>query len=161
MSRIRWRDTMAVDRGIIDEDHQHLIDIINRFGAHSSHANPDLNAAVDILNALKFYTETHFGREERLQRLVDYPESQLQHDEHDQLLKTLDGIIARTRVVQGVDTAAIMQDIGALLRRWLLDHIIKLDLRMKPYAEQIRLHARELPQLRTVGRASSVPPVAA
>jgi hemerythrin-like metal-binding protein len=147
---------MAVDRGMIDEDHQHLIDIINRFGAHMTRGSADLGGAVDVLNALKFYTETHFAREERLQRLVGYPESQLQHDEHRRLLATLDEIIARTRSTASPDAAQVMRDMNALLRGWLLNHIIKLDLRMKPYAEQMRRHAKGLSELRAVKVDSSV-----
>jgi hemerythrin len=76
MDRIRRRATMAIGRGLIDEDHRHLIDIINRFGSHASRGRPDLASAIDVLNALKFYADTHFEREEELHRLVDYPEHQ-------------------------------------------------------------------------------------
>jgi hemerythrin len=158
---IRWRESMAVDEGIIDKDHQHLIDIINRFGAQVIREGADLGAAVDTLKALKFYTETHFDREESLQRLVSYPESQLQHDEHRRLLVTLEELTERTRTATGPDAADVVRDIGTMLIRWLLDHVIKLDLRMKPYAGLIRYHARDLPELRSVRIDSFVSSAAA
>jgi hypothetical protein len=47
-----------------------------------------------------------------------------------------------------------------LLRRWLLDHIIKLDLRMKPYADAMRLRARGLPALGSISPAPTAAPAA-
>ena len=150
MGRIRWREEMSVDRGLIDADHRHLIDIINRFSSHMAHGRPDVAGAVDILHALKFYTETHFAREERLQRLVRYPECLVQRADHRRLLSTLDGIMAKAAALDEATAPAVMQELGALLRRWLLVHIIQLDLRMKPYAERMRRHALGLPDLNTI-----------
>src|SRR6266545_3261240 len=74
MLPIRWRREMSVDNGIIDDDHRHLIDIINSFSYHRARGRADLPHAMDCLNALKFYANTHFAREERLQLMVGYPE---------------------------------------------------------------------------------------
>jgi hemerythrin len=156
---IQWRDAMSVDHGVIDDDHRHLIDIINRFTDHVVDSPDALAEAVDVRNALKFYTETHFTREERLQALAGYPESRLQHDDHRRLLATLDEIIVATR--SGADPARITEDLGRLLKHWLLDHIIKLDLRMKPYAPLMKRHTTGLPPLREASPvAMSAPPSA-
>jgi hemerythrin-like metal-binding protein len=160
MGRIQWRDTMSVDRGVIDEDHQHLIDIINRFGSYTARGEPDVAGALGILNALKFYAENHFAREERLQRLVGYPEHRLQHDEHQRLMATLDEIIARAVSAPGPGPSDVPGQLGLLLRRWLLDHVIKLDLRMKPYAELIRRQSQGLPGLGAISRGPAAPPAA-
>ena len=150
MNGIRWRAAMAIDQGLIDDDHRHLIDIINRFGNYVSRGTVGLADAVDVLHALEFYAEAHFEREERLQRLIDYPESQLHHDEHQRLMQTLAEIIAKTRSVAEADTVEVVPELIRLLRAWLLDHVIKLDLHMKPYAGLMKTHARGLPGLREV-----------
>jgi hemerythrin len=147
MGRIQWREAMSVDRGIIDADHRHLIDIINRFTADVSHGDPDGAGAVGILSALVFYAETHFAREERLQVLIGYPGHRAQHDEHRHLMAALHELIGRTASPPGADPSQVPRDLGRLLRRWLLDHIIKMDLGMAPYAEQIRRQSRGLPDL--------------
>ena len=151
MSRIRWRDAMVVDRGLIDEDHRHLIDIINRFGDEGSRGRGGLAVAVDVLHALQFYAETHFEREEQLQRLVNYPEQALHHDEHRRLTATLDDMIAKAGSITD-DGASVVQEVSALLSHWLLDHVIKMDLRMKPYGALMSQHASGLPELRAVAR---------
>jgi hemerythrin-like metal-binding protein len=144
---------MAVDGGLIDDDHRHLIDIINSFSYHRARGRGALAQAVDCLNALKFYAETHFTREERLQRLVNYPEHGRQQDEHRELMAALDGMIWRAqRTLSEADAADIVEELGTLLRRWLLNHIIKLDLRMKPYAAAMNRHAADLLPLSAVRR---------
>jgi hemerythrin len=40
--------------------------------------------------------------------------------------------------------AAFHAEMAAFLHHWLIDHIIKSDLRMKPYAANIELHAGKL-----------------
>ena len=31
MEPIKWRDKLSIDNGVIDDDHRHLIEIINKF----------------------------------------------------------------------------------------------------------------------------------
>ena len=155
MKGIRWRSSMAVDHGVIDHDHRHLIDIVNRFGEHVSLGTAGLPVAVDVLHALQFYAGTHFVREEGLQRLIDYPEAGSHHDEHQRLLATLGEIIAKTRSVTEADTATVVPELTNLLRSWLLDHILRRDLPMKPYAELMNRHATGFPELRQVVRQVS------
>jgi hemerythrin len=150
MTGIRWRSAMAIDHGLIDEDHRHLIDIINRFGQHLSRGTAGIGDALDVLHALDFYAETHFAREEHLQRLVEYPEAEMQHQEHQELIRTLGDIMTMTRSVADAETAEVVPELSRLLRHWLLDHVIKRDLRMKPYATLMNRHASGFPALSDV-----------
>jgi hemerythrin-like metal-binding protein len=152
MGHIRWRESMAIDRGLIDDDHRHLIEIVNRFEDHLLRGQGDVAVAIDILHALKFYADTHFAREERLQRLIDYPEVRLHREDHRRLAATLDQMIAKTGSLAQARSADVVQELRTLLRHWLLDHIIKLDLRMKPHAHLMRGHAAGLPVLKEVAR---------
>jgi hemerythrin len=153
MHPIRWRPAMAVDSGIIDDDHRHLIDIINSFSYHRARGRPALPQAIDCLNSLKFYAETHFAREERLQCLVNYPDHRHQHDQHRELMTALHAMIWRAeRTLTESDASGIVEDLGTLLRRWLLNHIIGSDLRMKPYAKAMNRYAADLPPLSSVHR---------
>jgi hemerythrin len=150
---IHWRRGMSVDGGLIDADHRHLIDIINAFSQHRAAGRSALPHAVDCLSSLKFYAESHFAREERLQRLVGYPEHPRHQDEHRQLMAELDGIIAAAdRALTGEAALALVEHLAALLRRWLLNHTLAADLRMKPYAAAMNRHAAELPPLHSLQR---------
>jgi hemerythrin len=147
---ILWRAAMSVDGGLIDADHRHLIDLINSFTSHRARDREALPHAIDTLNALKFYAETHFAREEALQRMVGYPEHERHETEHRELRAALDGMIARAE--RAPMTASVVEDLGPLLRRWLLGHTLGEDLKLKPYAKAMQRHAAALPPLRAVPR---------
>jgi hemerythrin len=152
---ILWRPGMMVDGGIIDADHRHLIDIVNSFAHHRAQGRAVLTHAEDCLNSLKFYATTHFAREERLQVLVGYPERQQQRSEHDKLATAVDDMIWRVqRTLNDQDAVALADELALLLRRWLLNHILAHDLRMRPYAAAMRSHAGDLKPLRSVPRTS-------
>jgi len=89
---IQWREKMTIDDGVIDQDHKHLIDIINRF-EKTAQDGLTLNEGLEILFALKFYASTHFKREEQLQRLIDFPFFEAHKREHEELIEKLTEII--------------------------------------------------------------------
>jgi hemerythrin len=143
---IQWRPEMKIDGAMIDDDHRHLIDIINRM-ERLAPGSPDPAELMDIVYALKLYAGTHFQREERLQRLVGYPEASGHHVEHADLLARLDPIIGRAQGARS-DPAGTHREVGQLLRAWLLQHIIKSDFKMRPYAEELRRHEADQVALR-------------
>jgi hemerythrin len=150
MGRVRWRPSMAIDGGLIDEDHRHLIDIVNRYDDALARGGSGLADAADILQALKFYADTHLEREEWLQRLVGFPGRQAHHDGHRELMARLDGIMIRTVSATASSSAEVVRDLRQLLRGWLLQHILTEDLPMKRYGPLMQRHAARLPDLKTV-----------
>ena len=156
MNRIRWSPAMAIDQGLIDDDHRHLIDIINRFGRYLEQGRSGVNDALDVLTALEFYAGTHFEREERLQRLVRYPESPAHGAEHARLRRELTAMIVRASSAPEEADAELMTGVGKLLRAWLLGHVIQHDLRMKPYVPRMRRHAARLPELRGLSPVGTI-----
>ena len=82
---------------------------------------------------------------------MNFPEHREQEAEHRDLTVTLDKIIWRAeRSVTDGDGAAIVEELANLLRRWVLNHIIGHDLKMKPYAAALRRYERDLPTLKSV-----------
>jgi hemerythrin-like metal-binding protein len=150
---IRWRTGMSVDGGVIDDDHRHLIDIVNSFSVHRAQGPAALPQALKCLDALQFYAQTHFEREERLQRQVAYPERRMHRAEHEELSDTLVAISWRAqRTLTADDASGVVADLATLLRRWLLNHIIVGDLGMKPYAAALKSYGLGLPPLQSIKR---------
>jgi hemerythrin len=167
---IQWREEMTIDHGPIDQDHRTLIAIINEFcdTAATVAALPRLRATLDKLH---HYTEVHFQREEALQARAQYPYLDAHHHEHLDLIRQLarireqlaqltaptedstDGPRAETptgsseQKKRATDVAAIHANVVAFVHDWLIDHIIKSDLRMKPYAAKMAHHARQMAPL--------------
>lgn len=159
--QIQWRKEMAIDGGLIDGDHKHLISIMNEFCA-ASPTEDSRDRLLGILDRLNVYTTIHFRREEQLQRAVHYPYIDAHHHEHGDLLRELysihQGLTAPVAAPTAEDAgagdteltpmaAAPMADartvveahrtVAEFLHHWLVDHIIKSDLRMKPFAKRM------------------------
>ena len=135
---ITWRDKMSINNGgVIDQDHKHLIEIINRFGEIAADGL-DKEEAAEILYALKFYTQTHFGREEQLQNLVLFPYADARHHEHVNLIKTLDTAIQHFKESDGEQQERLHVEIQEMLHDWLINHILFNDLKMQMYVDAMK-----------------------
>lgn len=133
---IQWRKQMTVGNLIIDLDHRYLIALINQVEYAMRH--PEEKDILDnAVGQLKAYAREHFDREERIQLHISY---QHYHDHkflHQQLLERLDAIAERIDAhhERGELTEA-GEEIAGLLRDWLLNHVLKEDMKMKCDLEQ-------------------------
>ena len=124
---LEWREQLSVGNDVIDSDHKHLIEIINQversFGAKN---RSELMLALD---SLSHYSEVHFDREEKIASAVGYiPVPQL-HKSHGALLIKLD------KIKQGIGeewTESSAEQLIVFLRSWLVDHLLKEDMLLKP-----------------------------
>ena len=163
MEKIVWREQMSVDGGLIDEDHMMLIDLINEFRALSGNfsdcrkgnngpvefnkclqsfkpvCGSALNChaeACQILQALSFYTLSHFKREEELQRQVKYP---VHADAHGALAGRLEEMIEELQAAnKGDEFSDCVRKLGQMLANWIIDHILLEDLKMKPLVPNMK-----------------------
>lgn len=165
---IQWRDDMAIDQGVIDQDHRALIAIINEFCEAKVDRN-ELPRLERIIAKLEHYAAAHFGREEALQRVVQYAYVDAHHHEHVDLIRQLGTIRGDLLGLHGEGRPpppeasapsslsaaeptpeAIVRahaEVAEFLHHWLVDHIIKSDLRMKPYTAKMATHAQALSPL--------------
>ena len=145
---IVWREAMSVDGGLIDNDHRSLIGIINEFGTVA----PGLTARQQLeslLIKLENYTRRHFRREEELQRSINFAHSEAHHQQHLDLIDRLAKIRSCLAASQQADLAAVHKQTTRLLHHWLVEHIIKSDLQMKPLAHQFK--TKDMINLQTMG----------
>ena len=142
MATIAWTDNISVDSGIIDADHKHLIMISNRFLEVSNAATQE--ELCEIISDLEHYAAAHFRREEELQARIEYLAIKSQKAEHEELMQTLAHIGERLSQAGPGDIAASCKEINGLIRHWLIDHILKSDIGMKPYRSVIAAHAGAL-----------------
>lgn len=122
-----------VDGGLIDADHRSLIDIINEFESipPSPATIGDLHG---VLRKLDDYTKRHFQREEELQRAVFFPTCQEHHQMHLKMITSLDHIRSEIESAATRDLDALHAKIVQFLRSWLIGHILKSDVEMRPFA---------------------------
>ena len=129
-----WREQLSVKNDVIDNDHRHLIDIINQI--EFSLAAKDRVGLATGLDALFRYSQEHFVREERIAHAAGY--EQLPHlgHAHAVLLKELAQVIREVAEMGAEWSSDTTGHLLNLLRSWLIDHVIKEDLLMKPVLQK-------------------------
>lgn len=159
---IKWRAELSVDQGIIDADHRYVIATINRFRERVGSFKTS-DDALETLKDVRFYVEKHFTREETLLRMSRYPYLHALQQQHSYLIKTLDNVIAEIKPATGfgqkwqtkrggndINTAG--EQLGQFIGDWFIDHVIKTDVRMKPYVAKMKDHAAKMEKLETYRR---------
>jgi hemerythrin len=135
---ITWREAMSVGEAVIDDDHRHLVDLINNFEIAVSGVINHKRIARVLLGLVE-YTGEHFAREEDLQLKIRYPFHESHRRSHRDVLKKLSEFVeVYTATPDGPKRDRMVVDLGVFLKEWLVDHIIQSDLRMKPYVQAWR-----------------------
>lgn len=124
---LEWREQLSVGNDVIDSDHKRLIEIINQ--VERSFGAKDRSKLMLALDSLSQYSEVHFDREEKIASAVGYIPVPHLHQSHGALLIKLD------KIKQGIGeewSESTADQLIAFLRSWLVDHLLKEDMLLKP-----------------------------
>jgi len=144
---IEWRQSMCVGEATIDEDHKHLVDLINDF-EKAIVGKIDHRRLAKVLLGLIDYTGEHFTREEELQLKVRYPYYDSHRKQHRDVLKKLQQVIQEYIDADEHNQDRMIRDMTNFLKEWLVDHIIVSDLRMRPYVAKMAESEKAAARLR-------------
>jgi hemerythrin len=122
MAFIDWNEDYVVDRGPIDEQHRHLVEIVNKLEEANRRAKGS-RIMGEIINDLMGYTQEHFSFEEQLMEEVGYPDLKKHQSQHRQLIQKLEKFQFDFSS-QGKRITGEMKD---FLKYWLTSHILKED----------------------------------
>lgn len=125
-----WREQLSVGNDVIDSDHKYLIEIINR--VERSLDSKDRNELSAALDGLSQYSQKHFAQEEKIARAVGYTQVPHLSQSHEALVKQLDQVKQEIGEMGDEWSSEVIEHFTKLLRSWLIDHVIKEDLLMKP-----------------------------
>ncbi len=118
----KWSPDYSVNIKTIDEQHQELVNILNRLFNAVSKREGD-RAIAGILDALLSYTQTHFTLEERLMEQANYPEYEAHKLEHRKLIEQLDQLCKKHLL----EEKHIYFEMMSFLKSWLKEHIQGVD----------------------------------
>lgn len=118
MSIVNWDDAYSVDIQEIDEQHKHLIDIMNELymAMASTSSRTHIGA---ILDKLMDYTKVHFAVEETLMRLFNYEGYQEHKAVHDHIVNRV--MDFQRKFHAGNDRVGM--ELLMFLKEWLFHHI--------------------------------------
>jgi hemerythrin len=125
---LEWREQLSVGNDLIDEDHKHLIGLINR--AEQDVQSQNMQGVTGVLADLANYAKIHFAREELIAAAAGFPDVDRMHTSHDSLVAHFQQV---RQELGETFTQAAGEHFIAFLRDWLISHVIKEDLRMKPF----------------------------
>lgn len=130
MALIEWKDRMSVGVDALDNDHRKLIALLNQLHDLMRGVRTDVTAH-QIVHELVKYTEYHFDCEERLMRLVRYPD----YEEHVRIHRDLKRrIIAfEQKFLSHPASEALVLPLFDFLSDWLMRHILREDMKLRPY----------------------------
>ena len=131
MEFITWQDSMSVGIPVIDQDHKIIMRLIN-FSHRQLIEHHEEKVLSSALNALIDYTLYHFAREELVMKACDYPSI----GEHEKLHQDLTKQVADIAHRYHEDSSSIEPEIFLeFLKNWLINHILKQDMKFKPYCQ--------------------------
>ncbi len=147
MQTIEWRSELNTGIDKVDEDHRQLITLTNRL-INAIENDVPKSEILKIFDELEAYTVYHFEREESYMKDHTALKETAKYIKHhkaqhkyfiDELPKLREKLIA-------TNERSVTYDTVEFLLHWLLDHIIKEDLRLRQFI-QLDEEARKNPSL--------------
>lgn len=129
-----WRNQLSVGNIVIDSDHMHLIEIINK--VEQSLVAKNRSSLASALDDLTQYSRVHFDREEKIAEAVGYTQVPHLNQSHQELLKQLDQVRGEIDAMGQEWSSDAVGHFTSFLRDWLINHVIKEDLLMKPLLQK-------------------------
>ncbi|HEY8037982.1 MAG TPA: hemerythrin domain-containing protein [Methylobacter sp.] len=140
---IKWDSRFSVDNIIIDMEHKLLLSLLNALEVvlRNPHEKDSLRFFIDQLYES---ARDHFHHEEKLQLKYMFPYYEENKKGHEALIVELDTI--RNEIYNFIEKADTSQDeadrmskeINHVLRDWLVEHILKSDIKMKGFMNDAR-----------------------
>lgn len=127
----KWVPEYSVNIQTIDDQHQELVNILNRLFIAVCKREGD-KVIAGILDALVSYTQTHFKLEERLMQQAKYKDFDAHKAEHEKLLSQLDQLCKKHLL----EEKPIYFEMLGFLKIWLKEHIQGVDTKYSAALQQ-------------------------
>ncbi len=153
MQQVEWRSELNTGIEQVDHDHRHLIDLTNQL-IDAIEKDASKEEILNLFDALESYTVYHFNREEshmdkhtKLQKTRTY----IKHHkaQHRYFIQKISEF--KDKLLHTTDKASLY-DIAEFLLRWLLDHIIKEDLRINQFIQYDKEENRKYSYFLRIGK---------
>jgi hemerythrin len=130
MSRFEWSEIYSVGNDTIDQQHQQLFDIANRY-AEALEKGMGRKSLVEIFNELVSYTAYHFKEEENMMREGGYPDLANHKVNHEKLVK----LVMNYKQQLDMGESGIEQRALDFIQTWLNGHILGMDRKYREYVK--------------------------
>lgn len=127
--KLTWAQYLSVGNALIDSDHKNLIIMINNIElAIGRRDHAGLSKAIEKFAT---YMHIHLRNEEQIAEAINFPLAQNKL-EHQQLMYEIRNMLENQDPRNGTWPDNLVKKYSCFLNGWMLDHIIKKDMQMKP-----------------------------
>ncbi|MGM0461425.1 MAG: bacteriohemerythrin [Fibrobacterota bacterium] len=128
MDKIQWNSSFSVGVRLFDQQHQRIIDLINRLiDFHNTGVGSE--GISQILEEMSAYAEEHFLLEEKALLKHDYPEFSQHKTEHEAFIKKNVHFCMKAMI----DSSAVSEDMLVFMKRWWTHHILESDMKYRSF----------------------------
>ncbi len=128
LQKVKWKIEYSINNKEIDEQHKKLFDVLNIL-IENKEVNIDSRIITDTLLEMLNYAEYHFSTEEKYMLRLNYPEYNEHKKEHRDFIKKTS--LLSLRAMENDETIPL--EILIFLNEWLVNHILKSDLKLNKY----------------------------
>ena len=136
MLQMSWTEEYEVDGGVIDKEHQSLVEMANRVFQMAS-PEVERSAMVEVVKALFRYMEYHFKHEEELMIQCEYP-GLVEHSQCHR--RIVDEMTSSLRATKDIRQYAVK--LRNMMVDWVVAHMINEDKKIGAHIR--KSHSTEL-----------------
>lgn len=115
-----WDESLATGIEEVDEQHKSLINKMNEL-SDAVGEEGDKQMAVEIIEFMEDYSQTHFETEEKYMKKYDFNRLSIQREAHEKFSKNVESV--KTRLEEEGLSDDIVNDINEYLIKWFSNHI--------------------------------------
>ncbi|MBL1213407.1 MAG: bacteriohemerythrin [Ignavibacteriae bacterium] len=117
-----WKPEYEVGIESVDEQHKHLVSLINKLEEAKAHENEN-EVIHDIFYELVDYTKYHFSEEEKFLKSFEYENLMVHKAQHKVLVKQIVDILNGLKKGE----YEVGEKLTLMLQNWLIKHVLKHD----------------------------------
>jgi len=131
---IAWKKEYELGNSFVDSQHKRLFELVNNIGK-SCRENEDVGSLCETLDFLLQYTLQHFSDEEALQLKHNFPEYEYHKKLHDEFEATVREKVSEFKKTGSTDE--LNDTVNEIVITWLVNHILKEDMKIGAYIKDI------------------------
>jgi hemerythrin len=124
-THVHWTKDLEIGHDLIDADHQHIFEIVNRLQAEIAE-DPDYSIVGEVLVELIEHTGGHFMREEALMQAIQFPAYEAHKREHCLLMEKVNSLHRKFMNSR----SSLSGEVAAFLENGMIRHIMKSDMEL-------------------------------
>lgn len=132
---MQWEKAFEIGCQMVDAQHQELIGLVEQF-EKSIDVDFSGSTLADVLRFIVGYTRYHFQAEEKFMKEISYPELEMHHCKHDELIYEVTQILLKLKRGEKLSPESLL----LFLQEWVKKHVLEEDMKI---GEFYRLHVAQ------------------